>query len=126
MVETRNNGKRASSAGTTTTTATTKKIKNSSPTVTSPASTKIPFSVDELASKKKALNKVAPPKPAPNLKRVPHPKKLEEIKKKLKVVTPVVKTAVVVRVGSPKKAASSPSKSPKRLISPVAKRPSSG
>ncbi|KAJ3129234.1 hypothetical protein HK100_008763 [Physocladia obscura] len=110
MVATRNIGKRASSGSSTATTVATKKTKRSSPTVTLPANTKIPFSVDELTSKKEALNKVAAPKPAPNLK----------------LVTPVVKTAIVISVGSLKKAFSSPLKNQKRLTSPVRKRPSSG
>ncbi|KAJ3012365.1 UNVERIFIED_CONTAM: hypothetical protein HDU68_001244, partial [Siphonaria sp. JEL0065] len=108
---------------------------------TSPVSKKqkksLPFKSSDLEQKKKNLNKVAPPKPAPNTGRVPHPKKLEAVKSKLKVVTTTVKTDVVVKASSPSKsakssptkssptkAASNPSKSPVRAVSPV-KRPRS-
>ncbi|KAJ3064317.1 hypothetical protein HDU98_012260 [Podochytrium sp. JEL0797] len=109
--------KRPTSA-TTSPVATSKKLK-----------TTLPFKASELEKAKKSLHKVAAPKPSPNV-RVPHPKKLAEIKKKLKVATTTVKTAVVVKAaspskGSPTKAASSPAKSPVRSGVLPAKRPSS-
>ncbi|KAI9341690.1 hypothetical protein BDR26DRAFT_918255, partial [Obelidium mucronatum] len=87
---TRSAGKRDASSATS----------SSAPDVASPVSKKakttpLPFKSSDLESKKKALNKVTPPKASPNTSRVPHPKKLEETKKKLKVVTTSVKTSVI-------------------------------
>ncbi|KAJ3288802.1 Coiled-coil domain-containing protein 96 [Rhizoclosmatium sp. JEL0117] len=120
MVSTRSSNKRAASATSTKEATSPVKAKK---TKTSP----LPFKKSDLEKKKKSLNKVTPPKPAPNTNRVPHPKKLADAKSKLKVVTTNIKTGVVVKASSPaspQKAASSPSKSPVRLVSPV-KRPRS-
>ncbi|KAI8610394.1 triose-phosphate transporter family-domain-containing protein [Chytriomyces sp. MP71] len=92
----------------------------------------------ELETIKGKLKKVTPPRPSA-LNRVPHPKKLEEKKSKLKVATTVFKTDVVVQAASPekgvssrtsplnKKALSSPARSSARPLSPEkVNRPASG
>ncbi|KAJ3201429.1 hypothetical protein HDU83_006317 [Entophlyctis luteolus] len=114
MVATRQ--KRAASAENTAA----KKTKSDTPGLpsASPAAGKFPIAAKELEKKKLSLKKVPPPRASPNVGlRVPHPNRLESAKTALKKVIPRIKTDVVVVLKdestSPKKAASSPSKSPK-------------
>ncbi|KAJ3067069.1 hypothetical protein HDU98_009709 [Podochytrium sp. JEL0797] len=72
-----------------------------SPTLLTSTKKHLTFKPTDLQTAKKRLHKImAPGKPSSLLLRVPHPKKLAEIKKKLKAATTTVKNFVVVKTGT--------------------------